>query len=70
MVIYQGMIPALKYMVNMMKRYHSFLFHMVSLVNIYPRKAAISTVRAVPMNVLATEILAACSSPGIWMALT
>jgi hypothetical protein len=56
MVRYQGMIPALKYMVATTNLYQNFLFHIVSLVNIYPKNAAMMTVSMVPTKVLKTEI--------------
>ena len=59
MVINQGIIPALKYMVAATNLNHNFLCHMVSLVNIYPRKAATITVTNVPITVLAKEIFVA-----------
>ena len=64
-MINHGIIPALKYMVAATNRNQNFLFHSVSLVNMYPRKAAITTVSAVPINVLPIEILKASASPGI-----
>ena len=37
MVIYQGISPALKYMVMIVKRYQNFLAHIFCWVNINPR---------------------------------
>ena len=65
-VRYQGMIPALKYMVATINLYQSFLFHKVSLVNIYPKNAAMITVRIVPRIVLSSETTNAWKSPSIW----
>ena len=67
MVKYQGIIPALKYIVITTNLYHN-LQQMVSLVNIYPKNAATNTVKAVPITVLDTDINAAWPSPGILTA--
>jgi hypothetical protein len=65
MVRYQGIIPALKYIVATTKRYQNLRLNIVSLVNIYPRNADIIRVKVVPIIVLDIETNAACPSPGI-----
>ena len=49
---YQGIVPALKYMVITKKRYQNFLCHICCLVTRYPTKAEAITISAVPSMVL------------------
>ncbi|MNE44312.1 hypothetical protein D3C80_1385320 [compost metagenome] len=65
MVKYQGIIPALKNMVIIVKRYQNLLPHMSSWENMKPRKAEAPTVSRVPMTVLPNEMTKAFHKPGI-----
>jgi hypothetical protein len=60
---YQGIRPALKYMVATTKRYQKILAHSLLLVNINPRYDEPSIVKAEPITVLARDMKAALGTP-------
>ena len=56
---YQGMVPALKYMVMTSARYQKLRFHISRLVVRYPAKAEQRTIRAVARMVRLTVTMTA-----------